>query len=115
MKRFSLFNPEANFRNAVLSVALVAGLLGASTGCAIFDKKTDGDAKLSEFEDDAKENVETEDADGAVFDSERKKQSGMSDFVSSFGRKSKNKKEVDPGQTFLMSDKAKEIYANTER
>ena len=115
MKRFFLFSANANFRNAVLSAALLAGLLGASSGCAIFDKKSDGDAKISEFEDDAEEKETAQDADASAFDEERKKQSGLSDFVSSFGRKSKEKKEVDPGQTFLMSDKAKEIYANTER
>ena len=115
MKRFSFFSALPYFRNAALSVALIAALLGASTGCAIFNKKSDGDAKISEFENDAEENAKNEDSEDSVFDSERKKQSDMSDFVSSFGRKSKTKKNVDPGQTFLMSDKAKEIYANTER
>ncbi|MBQ2849169.1 MAG: hypothetical protein IJE77_01695 [Thermoguttaceae bacterium] len=115
MKRFSLLNTNRNFRNVVLVAALFSCLLGASSGCAIFGKKTDGDAKISEFEENEQENANDEESDGAVFESERKKQSGMSDFVSSFGRKSKEKKEVDPGQTFLMSDKAKEIYANTER
>ena len=115
MKRFSPFSANANFRNAALSVALLAGLLGASSGCAIFDKKSDGDSKISEFEDDAEENEKNNDAEPNAFESERKELSKTSDYVSSFGRKSKTKKEVSPGQTFLMSDKAKEIYANTER
>ena len=115
MKQFSLLGANVHFRNVALIAALIAPLLGAASGCAIFDKKSDGDSKISEFEDDAEENADAEDSDGSVFDAERKKQSGMSDFVSSFGRQSKEKKKVDPGQTFLMSDKAKEIYANTER
>lgn len=115
MKHFSSLRPQNNLRNVILITTLFSCLLGLSTGCAIFDKKTDNDAKISEFEEDMEENGKDKDSDGNVFDSERKKQSDMSDFVSSFGRKSKTKKEVDPGQTFLMSDKAKEIYANTER
>ena len=115
MKRFSFLSANVNFRNAALSVALIACLLGAASGCAIFDKKSDGDAKISEFEDDAEENEKNKDSEPTVFESERKKQSDMSEYVSAFGRKSKTKKEVSPGQTFLMSDKAKEIYANTER
>ena len=115
MKRFSFFNAFPRFCNAFLIVALIAPLLGASSGCAIFDKKSDGDSKIAEFEDDAEKKEVGDDAEATAFDAERKKQSGLSDFVSSFGRKSKEKKEVDPGQTFLMSDKAKEIYANTER
>lgn len=115
MKRFSVFSPNRRFRNVFLIATFAAALLGASSGCAIFGKKTDNDAKISEFEEDSEENDQNKDNETTVFDSERTKQSDMSDFVSSFGRKSKNKKEVDPGQTFLMSDKAKEIYANTER
>ncbi len=115
MKQFSIFNANNGFRNVALIAALAAPLLVASSGCAVFGKKTDGDAQISEFEENVNENADGDDSDASVFDSERKKQSGLSDFVSSFGRKSKDKKEVDPGQTFLMSDKAKEIYANTER
>jgi hypothetical protein len=115
MKRISLLSANVRLRNVALIAALIAPLLGESSGCAIFDKKSDADSKISEFEDDAEEKEAAQDADASAFDEERKKQSGLSDFVSSFGRKSKEKKEVDPGQTFLMSDKAKEIYANTER
>lgn len=115
MQRFFIFAPRFQFRNAVLTAALASCLLGASSGCVIFNKKTDNDAKISEFEEDPEESDEDKENETTVFDSERKKQSDMSDFVSSFGRKSKDKKEVAPGQTFLLSDKAKEIYANTER
>ena len=115
MQRFFIFNTSRQFRNVVLTAALASCFLGASSGCAIFNKKSNNDAKISEFEEDPEDAGKNEDGEETVFDSERKKQSDMSDFVSSFGRKSKNKKEVDPGQTFLMSDKAKEIYANTER
>jgi len=115
MRHSFIFNTNFPFRNAVLTAALASCLLGASSGCAIFNKKSNNDAKIAEFEEDSEDVGKNEDAETSVFDSERKIQSDMSDFVSSFGRKSKNKKEVDPGQTFLMSDKAKEIYANTER
>lgn len=116
MKRFFIFTANRNFRNAVIVATLTSCLLGASTGCALFGKKTDKEAaKISEFEEDSEENAKNEDSESTVFDSEREKQSDLSNFVSSFGRKSKDKKAVDPGQTFLMSDKAKEIYANTER
>lgn len=115
MKRFFIFNENRNFRNVVLIAALTSVFLAASSGCAIFGKKNNDDAKVSEFEEDPEKSENSGDSDVSVFDAERKKQSEMSDFVSSFGKKSKNKKEVDPGQTFLMSDRAKEIYANTER
>lgn len=115
MKRYPIFSANAPLRNLALTAALIAGILGASSGCAIFNKKSDGNAKINEFEEDAAETGSGKDSEDNFFDSERKKQSDMSDFVSSFGRKSKSKKDVDPGQTFLMSDKAKEIYANTER
>ncbi len=115
MQRFFNIDQNRNFHNAILVATLASCFLGSSTGCAIFGKKSDNETKISDFEEDSEENGKPEGSDENVFDSERKKQSEMSDFVSSFGRKSKTKKEVDPGQTFLMSDKAKEIYANTER
>ncbi len=115
MKRFSTLVLNRNFRNVALLAALASGLLASSSGCAIFGKKTDNDAKISEFEEEPEKDADNDDSTATVFDSERKKQADMSNFVASFGRKSKSKKEVDPGQTFLMSDKAKEIYANTER
>lgn len=115
MQRFTIFSTNRQFCRVILAAALASCFLGASTGCVIFNKKSNNDTKISEFEEDPEDDGKTEDGETTVFDSERKKQSDMSDFVSSFGRKSKNKKDVDPGQTFLMSDKAKEIYANTER
>ena len=115
MKRFSFFALNKKFRNAVLFATAATCLLGATNGCALFGKKNEKDVKISEFEEDSEENAKNADSEGSVFDSEREKQSEMSNFVSSFGRKSQDKKAVAPGQTFLMSDKAKEIYANTER
>ncbi|MBQ6826602.1 MAG: hypothetical protein IJO46_01200, partial [Thermoguttaceae bacterium] len=109
MKHFLIFTASSKFRNAISLALLSVCLLGASSGCAHFSKKTDPNAKISEFEEDS-ESVEDNGAKETVFDTERGKQSEMSDFVSSFGRKSKTKRTVDPGQTFLMSDKAKEIY-----
>ena len=51
-----------------------------------------------------------------VFNTEREKQNELSEFLAQNGRKSKTKKSsVHPGDDFLLSDKAKEIYANTER
>lgn len=73
------------------------------------DKNEDANA----FEE-VEKNDEEEDA--SVFDSERKKQKEMSDYVAQNGRsKDSKKKKISNGDTFLMSDKAKEIYANTER
>ena len=116
MRYFFAISQDHRLRNVILVAALISCLLASSSGCAIFGKKTDNnDAKISEFEEEAEKDEKNDDSDATVFDSERKKQSNMSDFVASFGKKSKNKKEIDPGQTFLMSDKAKEIYANTER
>lgn len=51
-----------------------------------------------------------------AFDSARDEHENLAEYVASAGRKNpKEKKEIDPGQTFLLSDKAKEIYRNTER
>ncbi|MBR4832748.1 MAG: hypothetical protein IKU86_00235 [Thermoguttaceae bacterium] len=117
MKRRSLFLLNAVRRDALLVAALSVCVLSASSGCAVFGKKSPQNSQVAEFDEseETEKSTETKDKDASVFDAEREKQSGLSDFVSQFGRKSKTKKEVDPGQTFLMSDKAKEIYANTER
>lgn len=115
-RRFSFDVPR---RDALLLATLSVFLFSASTGCAIFGKKSSQNTQIAEFEEpeEAKESKKSSKSqdDASAFDAEREKQSGLSDFVSQFGRKSKTKKEVDPGQTFLLSDKAKEIYANTER
>ena len=68
-------------------------------------------ARDEEFETDEFE----EEEESSVFDSERKKQRELSEFVADTGRSSKSKKKVRRGDDFLLSDKAKEIYANTER
>ena len=64
-----------------------------------------------EIDDEEEEGEEKED----VFAKERKKQREMSDFLAENGRDSKKKSKVRPGDDFLLSSKAKEIYANTER
>ncbi len=118
MKHRVFFFSNAVRRDALLVAALSVCVLGAASGCAVFGKKSPREpSAVAEFEEteESEKSSETADKDASAFETEREKQSGLSDFVSQFGRKSKTKKEVDPGQTFLLSDKAKEIYANTER
>ena len=89
------------------------GVLGLS-GCSAFksQKKKDS-SRDEEFEIDEDED---QDDERSVFDSERKKEKEMSDFLAENGRKSGSKRgKVRPGDDFLLSSKAKEIYANTER
>lgn len=72
-----------------------------SSGCSLFKGKEESEVK--------KEN-------DAVFEAERDKQSDLAEYTASAGRADpKKKKKIHPGQMFLLSDKAKEIYANTER
>ena len=74
-----------------------------SGGCAFFHK---GDGKEDEKAV----------AEHSAFENERDNQNRMSDYVASAGRQNpKEKKSVSRGETFLLSDKAREIYANTER
>ncbi|MGI5831569.1 MAG: hypothetical protein ACOX6D_03420 [Thermoguttaceae bacterium] len=81
---------------------LCAVLLLLSGGCAVFRQQ--GAAKS--------DNATTE----ALFESQREQGSKMSAFVASAGQKNrKEKKPVTEGEAFLLTDKAKEIYANTER
>ena len=58
-----------------------------------------------------------EDAVQAAFEAQRSQESRMSSFVASAGKKkgSESEKPGGSGDMFLLSDKAKEIYANTER
>lgn len=94
---------NANFyriRRVIQVVILVLLICFSSGGCALFHSKT--------------ENKETE-AEKNAFEQVREDQGDLSEFVASAGRKDSKKKKVDPGQTFLLSDTAKEIYANTER
>lgn len=82
-------------------------------GCSTLKGKKKSKDDVSDFEEDEDSDSDEEES---VFDSERKKQNELSDFVAQNGRKSKSKKStVRPGDDFLLSDKAKEIYANTER
>jgi len=76
-------------------------LLLPMTGCALFGKK----------EPDA-----VKDPGVSAFEEERTEGEKMSDFAASAGRANPyEKKKAAPGDTFLFSDKAKEIYNNTER
>lgn len=72
------------------------------SGCAFFQR---GAGKSAE--DAAAE---------SAFETQRSEQEKMSEFAASAGRKNPNeKRSVPKWETFLLSDKAKEIYANTER
>lgn len=54
--------------------------------------------------------------EASIFDKERENQNDLAKFAASAGRKDPNeKKKINKGQTFLLSDKAREIYENTER
>ena len=83
-------------------------------GCASNKGKTSKKKQKGEFLNE--EHVAASDEDQDVFESERKKQNELSEFLAKNGRTSKEKKSsVRHGDDFLLSDKAKEIYANTER
>lgn len=83
-----------------LILAFVFGLFSTS-GCAMFGKKESKPDAASEQE---------------VFEKERSEQEKMSDYAASAGRTNPREKIVaDKGQTFLLSDKAKDIYNNLER
>ncbi len=58
-----------------------------------------------------------EDAVQTAFEAQRSQQSRMSSFVASAGKKkdAESEKTVGTGEMFLLSDRAREIYANTER
>lgn len=94
-----------------LAIASVA-FFGVA-GCSTFKGKHKEHADAADFEED--EEVEEDGGKESVFESERKKQSDLSEYVARTGRSSKEKKKASAGETFLLSDKAKEIYANTER
>ena len=81
------------------------------TSCSIFKgaARDSDSSSVALSEDDEEEN----DSDN-VFESERKKQKDLAEMVAKTGNQNK-KKKVRPGDDFLLSDKAKEIYANTER
>ena len=84
-----------------LLISCLAGLFCLS-GCAIFSKK--------EPKNDADPAAE------AVLERERTEQEKMSDYAASAGRANpREKKEANKGETFLLSDTAKDIYNNLER
>ena len=103
-----------NFRNqrsmrAALILSLALLLLLPLCGCLTFGKKTTVE-KPPAGEPSATQKEKT------AFDSAREEQSDLAAYAASAGRKNpKDVKEVPPGQTFLLSSKAKEIYKNTER
>ena len=106
----SVNQPMITRRALCLQTVCALAALGtlSLSGCSIFKGKTQ-EKDVDEFEEFAEE-------EDSVFESERKKLSETSEFVAQNGRKSKSKKTaVRPGDDFLLSDKAKEIYANTER
>jgi len=80
---------------------LGASLIPCVSGCST--TKSQKKKKSEEFED---EDEDSKKRDGG---------SELSDYVAQTGRGSKEKKKLSKGDTFLMSDKAREIYANTER
>lgn len=72
-----------------------------ASGCASFGHNKDKETKKTEK---------------TAFDKARGEQSDLAAFTASAGRSNpKEEKKVHPGQTFLLSSKAKEIYQNTER
>lgn len=83
-----------------ISILLTALLLPGFAGCSVFK----GMKK------------ESPEAEKTVFEEQRSEQDTLAAYVASAGRADpKEKKEASPGQTFLLSSKAKEIYNNTER
>jgi len=91
-------------RRRFFSTLLGASLIPCVCGCST--TKSQKKKKNEEFEE------EESDADDAR---KRDQSSELSDYVAKTGRGSKEKKKLSKGDTFLMSDTAKEIYANTER
>lgn len=91
-------------------------LLVLPAGCSAFRGKKKKSVKNDAEFEEAVEDGLSEDAEISIFETERKKQSELSKFVAQNGKKTRNDQTtVRPGDDFLLSDKAKEIYANTER
>ncbi len=92
-------------------IASLSFLVFPISGCSTLKGKKEKERSVREFDDEDKTEEEK-----IVFNTEREKQSELSEFLAQNGRQSKTKKKaVHPGDDFLLSDKAKEIYANTER
>jgi|BioPla2DNA2_1021312.scaffolds.fasta_scaffold13551_3 arsenate reductase-like glutaredoxin family protein len=97
-----------------LCLLLTFALIFTTTGCSTFKSiKSNLSNHGNEFEVGAE--VKEEEVEKSVFDSERERQTKLTEYVAKTGRSSKSNKKLSNGDTFLMSDKAKEIYANTER
>lgn len=99
----------------VFVCALALGITSCLSGCSIFKSVSKkADINDCDFEEESDQESRSE---KNVFESERENQKQLSEYVSQTGKTSKapKKKKFSAGDTFLMSDKAKEIYANTER
>ncbi len=103
--------PATSRRNFCLFLAFA--LVSSTIGCSTF--KNSKKENSSHFDDKLKDEAQQTTEKERVFDSERARQDQLSEYVAQTGRSSKTKKKVSSGDTFLLSDKAKEIYANTER
>lgn len=83
-------------------------IFGGVTGCSLLRKSKKNNESVCITDLDMSEQN--------FLNCESEKQSAvLSEYVTQISRSSKEKKKVSVGDTFLMSDKAKEIYANTER
>ncbi len=90
---------------------LLATFFSFQIGCSTFSSGRK--ERISDFDDGRQK--KNEENHKNVFASERTRQSQLSEYMAQTGRSSREKKNVSTGDTFLLSDKAKEIYANTER
>ena len=99
-KSSSSLSPRSMDIPKPIILALCAAFLLPLGGCALTQK-----------------NGPEEDAVQAAFEAQRSQQSRMSSFVASAGKKqdAESEKTVGTGEMFLLSDRAREIYANTER
>ncbi|MBS7336353.1 MAG: hypothetical protein KIG81_00655 [Thermoguttaceae bacterium] len=89
---------------------MISIFLFSCPGCSIFKGATrESDNSSVAFSED-----KTEDESDSFFETERKKQKELAEMVANTGSQNK-KRKVRRGDDFLLSDKAKEIYANTER
>ena len=106
-KQISAANSRREFLTSLLglTVALATPLC---LGCASSKSVTKDSTAQDAFEDDD----ELDEKD--VFSADRKNQQKLANFFANDSSKEK-KSKVRPGDDFLLSSKAKEIYANTER
>lgn len=108
LPRFQLRYSESPQKG--VSLILISIFLFSCPGCSIFKGATrESDNSSVAFSED-----KTEDESDSFFETERKKQKELAEMVANTGSQNK-KRKVRRGDDFLLSDKAKEIYANTER